>query len=28
VNEGRFPESSHLIGMDEALLEEVRRAVE
>lgn len=28
VNEGRFPERSHLIGMDEAVLEEVRRAVE
>jgi 3-methyl-2-oxobutanoate hydroxymethyltransferase len=28
VSEGRFPERSHLIGMDEAVLEEVRRAVE
>ncbi len=28
VNEGRFPERSHLIGMDEAVLEEVRRAFE
>jgi 3-methyl-2-oxobutanoate hydroxymethyltransferase len=28
VNEGRFPERSHLIGMDEAVLEEIRRAVE
>ena len=28
VNEGRFPERGHLIGMDEAVLEEVRRAIE
>ena len=28
VNEGRFPERSHLIGMDESVLEEVKRAVE
>ena len=28
VSEGRFPQRSHLIGMDEAVLEEVRRAVE
>lgn len=27
VKEGRFPESSHLIEMDEALLDEVRRSV-
>ncbi len=27
VNVGRFPERSHLIGMDEAVLEEVKRSV-
>lgn len=28
VQEGRFPERCHLIGMDEAILEEVRRGIE